>query len=276
MPKNNRGGKRGAVQGGGSTGNPSQSADLSTNAQSVHDLAEFLHRNYGARMDESKLSKMDYKTLWTQVEGIEEVYKAFPELKPLMKSDNASVNRIRISGEQSASNTYASMNMTGNLNIGNAIRKHRDIASLMKGYENDVSGGFHPKGTNASHISSHEVGHMMVMLVKNAEGGGFTGKYWGSDTAKSIVHNAWNSPEMKQIRKQYKAKHGRQLSIKEAQRHISGYGATNHHETVAEAVAQFSAIGNNSPTFTRAIVNELRTRMISATSTNNSKRAMVP
>lgn len=276
MAKGERGGKRKSSMTSGRPRIPTQNADLSTSAQSVHDLAEFLHRNYGGRLDESTLSKMDYKTLWTQVEGIEEVYKAFPELKPLMKSDRASVNRIRVSGNNSGQNTYASMNMTGNLNIGNAIRKHKDIASLMKSYENDVSVGFHPKGTNASHISSHEVGHMMVMLVKNAEGGAYTGKYWGSDTAKSIVHNAWNSPEMKQVRKQYKANHGRQLTIKEAQGHISRYGAQNHHETVAEAVAQFSAIGNNSPTFTRAIVNELRTRMISATSTNNSKRAMVP
>ena len=92
-----RGGKRKSAQ----IRNSTQNADLSTSAQSVHDPAEFLHRNYGGRLDESTLSKMDCKTLWTQAEGIEEVYKAFPELKSLMKSDRASVNRIRVSGKNS-------------------------------------------------------------------------------------------------------------------------------------------------------------------------------
>ncbi len=283
MAKGERGGKHrggtgGVVQKGG-TAQP-VNTDLSTNTRNVYELSDFLKRNYGITVDENALSQMDFKTLWSQAEGIEEAYRAFPELKPLLNSDLGAdvlgfgtrgnpVNTIRILGERTQSNVYATMSSNGFLNIGNAIRKSPDLMRLLNSYENTVQMGFHPAGTNASHISSHELGHLMVNLVKNAEGGGYIGHYWGSDTANSIVKNAWNSPEMKAIRKQFRTDRGREMSIGEGRRLISSYATENNHETVAEAVAQYSAVGSNSPVFTRAIVKELKARMIQATQTNS-------
>lgn len=278
MAKGERGGKhRGGI---GGRPQPVSNEDLSTNTKNLRELADFFARNYGGSMDEQSLSGTDFKVLWSQIEGIEETYRAFPELRPLLRSDRGmdlinNGNRtqpthwIEIMAGGNDGKAYATMNGFGQLRIGPALQRHKDLVSLMGAYERDVASYYHPQGTNASHLSSHELGHLMVDLVKSAEGGGIWGNHWGLDTAESIVNNAWNSRGMKTARKQFKTDRGTELTIDAARHFISRYSDRNYHETVAEAVAEYSALGNNAQPFTRAIVKELKTRMRRATKTNN-------
>lgn len=128
-------------------------------------------------------------------------------------------------------------------------------------YEKTVADGFHPKGTTAKDIVTHEMGHVIVkgLIQKKYSGDPVAqAKAWrGSKFSGDIVRQA-----AKQVQQNYKAygfdKKPTQESLRAA---VSGYAIKNYHETIAESWADYHANGNNSQPLSRAIYDVIRKMM---------------
>ena len=188
--------------------------------------------------------------------GAERVLDEFPQGTSFLR---------RIGIDNLGPRTYANASrFTGESYMGTAILgKGREYAERK--YAEDVAAGFHPAGTNLYSTMSHEMGHIM-------EGALYELKFQRGDygpvgsgisyheinraisaraEAKDVIHKAYYSIPKAQ----------RTGTPTEMRREISGYAMKNHSETIAEAIADYSANGNNAKPLSVAIWQEMKKRL---------------
>ena len=174
---------------------------------------------------------------------IMDTYKGFT------KAYNSTLNHI--GGGEHRSNAYASAKLYGgDINVNPAMFK--SLASVSAQYQQDVRYGFHPSGTNWTHIISHELGHKLVAALDKTTNSPILS--WNNNTtATSIVREA-----VKNLKRS-----GQYGNTKTDQfvRQVSQYAMKNRHETVAESVADYMANGNSAKPLSIAVVTELKQRL---------------
>lgn len=125
--------------------------------------------------------------------------------------------------KEKGGNTYASCYVhNGDINVN--VQYFGDTDKLAKSYERDLATGFHPAGTDAYSIITHEIGHAVdgYMTYRGVAemGSGFNFKH-----ASTVIR--------KRALKELK------MALKDVPTEVSRYGAKNDAEFFAEAFAEF-------------------------------------
>lgn len=148
------------------------------------------------------------------------VFKKFPELKGQLNG---------FGKENMGSRTYAACyTMNGKVVINPQI--YTSMKSLEKTYAKDVIMGYHPEGTTAGSIITHEIGHALDGFLTNNLMG-----ITEETTRNMIKGRAYltSSNLRKSVLKTLK------LRIKDIETELSRYGKTNDREFFAEAFAEY-------------------------------------
>ncbi len=114
-------------------------------------------------------------------------------------------------------------------------------------YERCVKTGFHPQGTTWEHIVDHEAGHAYEKIVNEA----YMRKSNITTSSPQYYDYLFKFNGIKEIIKKAVGNVGREMrketgsapTVRELKGSISQYALKDHHETFAEAVADYSANG---------------------------------
>lgn len=140
-------------------------------------------------------------------------------------------------------NVMAYYDSAGNLAIN---KTYFDSNKMNAAYDRCVNNGFHPSRGNKSGLeatAAHEMGHRLTQAASRND-------TWGQldSTADSIVSSA--------------AKKGGFKSTKALGKAVSGYGAKNSAEAIAEAFSDVHCNGRNASRASRLIITELNSRLL--------------
>lgn len=151
--------------------------------------------------------------------------------------------------------TYANCQLATGV-IGLNTTYFGDIDKLDKHYQQDVKTNWHPKGTTWESIVAHETGHALEKYVNDAwmnKNPVPQSQYWGAvfeyKGIKEIVKEATAS-----AKKIIKADTGQTQRASAIRSGLSTYATKNHHETFAEAIADYVSNGNNANVLSKEIV----------------------
>lgn len=153
---------------------------------------------------------------------------------------NANLNDVQLAKYDKPTGVMAYYDSNGNLAINESFF---DGAKMNAAYDECVKDGFHPSRGNKTGIeavTAHEMGHRLTDYIGEKTGLGS----WQVDKVSSdVVTKA--------------AKAAGYKSASEFRKKISGYGAENNAEAVAEAFADVYCNGSRASKESRAIVTEL-------------------
>lgn len=177
-------------------------------------------------------------------EELDRFIKVFPEFKNGHVTISIENNLTEDSWAASYEFGYSHVNITDKI-FDKKLWK--DSGSWYAGVFNTL----HPKGTNNMSSISHELAHNIVDRIARKEvknSADFIQKYNSivKDTERTITDTAAKS---------IGSTHGGLVS------HISGYANRDRGESIAEAVSDYVANGNNANKYSIAIVKELKKRL---------------
>lgn len=175
----------------------------------------------------------------------EQVFSKYPQLKGQLGAPNAHpVNMDK--------NTYAWCWINGNGSVQVNPKHYSDWQSLVKQYEHDVIINYHPKGTTAESIVTHEIGHAIDgLLAREGILGGRTasGEYrYASSSLKSVVMKRASQRDA-EIAKYWNAKDWSGKADKYWQssaiaKNVSRYATKSNQEWFAECFAEYITSAN--------------------------------
>ena len=117
----------------------------------------------------------------------------------------------------------------------------------MEHYEYDVLSGWHPRGTTAESIVTHEIGHAIDgLLAREGVLGGITakGEYrYASSTMRNTIMKrvAKKDPVMQQMFDIWGGKEGMSMAVHD---YVSEYATKNPQEWFAECFAEYITSAN--------------------------------
>lgn len=169
--------------------------------------------------------------------------KLAQELDPSVLRDMG----IRITSMKLSKNTYGQTNLL-NRQIGLNSQMFQSYDTVKANMHQDVSRGFHPKGSQAADVLIHEIGHNFEFLIADRQSKGnpfnLLAAFNGQSYSMAIVQAAYAELKKEQPNL-YKTE-------KQARRAISGYadsktrqGHVHYSETLAEAVSDYGRNGQN-------------------------------
>ena len=191
------------------------------------------------RISQADLTGCDLDSAKSIAAAYDQVFERYPQLKGLLDAPNAQPHRMK-------NNTYAWCYTRRNGMVQVNPNKYNNWAKLMKEYEDDVIMGFHPYGTTAESIVTHEIGHAIDgLLARKGILGGVTssGEYrFASSSLKTTIMNraAKINPEIAEEMKIDKW-------LKDCgtvQHHVSRYATQNNREWFAECFAEYITSAN--------------------------------
>lgn len=168
--------------------------------------------------------------------GIELVVREIPALQKIVRIDY---------DQERTGRAYAVAGFYGRISVGDIFRTGSD--SLEKHYQSDVSSRFHPKGTSAIHITSHEVGHAIEgEIIRRHPELSNQAKAWNNSTmATRIVRQA--ATQVK------KTPYGKGKTNDQLVYSVSRYAKRNRSEALAECVADYISNGSKSNPLSQAV-----------------------
>lgn len=211
------------------------------NAGTNKELADYLRLRYGIDVHPD-FDQYDHETAKAYVQEISDLYDEFPSLRGVMT----------LFGRNVPGAAYAGVSLTGELSMD--LSKMRTLATAETLYNRDLAQGFHPQGTSAVSIISHEIGHLLEKAVLNKEHPSFNTVLWmGHSAAQDVVSSAMDraAPGWRSSPDTY----SRMVSD------ISKYAAHDASETLAEAVSDYRANRGNAKPLSREIWRELKNRL---------------
>lgn len=166
----------------------------------------------------------------------------FPQLKGHIKG---------ITYKEDLESIASSKSLTGQLFVSG---KYKDMEQFAKNYDYCVKLKYFPKGTSASSVLTHEIGHQLdgLFTLKGLDGGE-VGKYGTIRTSQAVQKEVLSrlgltDERLRDIRKEYAAKgytgkdltHAVMFERKEfITNHVSEYAATNEKEFFAECYSEY-------------------------------------
>lgn len=189
-----------------------------------------------------------------------ELMKQVESATSIFGYDNAVDQLVTIIDGGASADAYASYTRgSGNIHL-NTYYYDGNYEKMAKSYENDVNGGWHPKGTDWRSIIAHETGHAIEDRIGNAyldqlyvEKRGNVSfdmhfKYaFGAKGTHDIVNRA-----VKNVKKS--GVYGKNVSSYQIKYKLSEYATKNQSETFAEAIADYSKNGSRSNPLTLEII----------------------
>lgn len=230
--KRNRGGtKTGA---GAGTGAGSGKINSVADATNLQELADFMNDKHNVKLDIGSLSNIPLENVKMAAEAIVQLRDEFP---------GAADYFHELIGDDSSANAFAYAKYNGTIAIN--PKKYVTVQEINSRYDANVGSGFHPAGTKAFHIVTHEGGHIMerALIDKFINEPGILGAF-----AKA---EAWNRHSVASKVISEAARGAKKLpggkGKKNAQliSEVSGYANKNRSETLAECVADYVANGKN-------------------------------
>lgn len=169
----------------------------------------------------------------------EQVFVKYPQLKGKFDAPNAQPHKMK-------DNTYAWCYLRSNGMVQVNPNKYNDWQSVVRRYERDVASGWHPYGTTAESIVTHEIGHAIDgLLAKEGILGGYTKsgefRYASSSLKQTIMNRAAKlDPDIAE-----EMKIDRWLKDNATvQHHVSIYASKNAQEWFAESFAEYITSAN--------------------------------
>lgn len=218
-------GKSSPKNGGGKPASISETNNL----QQLHD---FMYHKYGVEVDTESFTGADFQAVKQAAQGMASVIDDFPQAVNYFHELKGAVLEI---------DDFAKANYYGLITVNSELYKSN--SELEKAYHASVESGFHPKGTKAVHITSHEAGHILEKAlidkyVSDPRGGIY-------DRAKKA--DAWNkstytkkviSEACKAVKNTSEGKDKKNIDLIAG---VSKYAKINRSETLAECVADYTA-----------------------------------
>lgn len=246
-------GSVGAKQGGGIPVQPPEEPKqqgLNHDMKSA-EVSQYAKDNLGIDIPEKVVGKIGRHKIINSLQLVEGLLNELPD--SVRKDLDVKVGTATAHGNWYASMQASSGTMTLYTNHYNE--------NLKKSYEWDVKQGWHPENTTADSIFTHELGHRLDYLFTEKKFGASSlyakWDYADQTTAKQLVQDA-----IKEVKNKYsylnKSNMGFHMST------ISGYAASKkngkyqYHETIAEAVADYSQNKENAKPLSKEIWKRLK------------------
>lgn len=171
----------------------------------------------------------------------EQVFTKYPQLKGKIAAPDASPRGMRYG-------TYAWCFTRRNGKVQVNPNMFNDWQKISRSYERDVRSGWHPKGTTAESIITHEIGHAIDgLLAREGVLGGYTKsgefRHASSSLRSTIMKRA--SKEDESIKDYLDFKYDKKWGMEKAVRdNVSEYATKNPREWFAEAFAEYITSAN--------------------------------
>lgn len=208
--------------------NPEEITKTINSATNYEELESYLRSNYNIDIDDS-IYALDFDSVKEGVQGIDKVFKEFPQAKNSFTKIGTRKEGIMCAG-------YG-----GDINFNPAY-----YISRSKAVSASQSTGFHPKGNNVISTGAHEAGHLLEKALIDKEAGVAGKIFWREGTfAKAVVSEACKAA------KKTLAGKGKTNGVLKKQ--VSGYATTNDSECLAEAVADYVLNGKKASILSKKI-----------------------
>lgn len=207
-------------------------SELFLKAKTINEVAGTLKYIYGIDSNKEDLKSVDFETLKQSCYEMGAVLDAFPQAK-------STVTSLQV---EELGNSYASATqMGGVLKINKSFYSNR--ANFERDYRADVISGYHPLGSNTSHILAHETGHQLETALVN--------KYMAKESY--TMRAQARSDRVYATKVIDEAVKSLGLNKNSAKLSVSRYAKKNDSETLAECVAEYRARGSKSSALSREV-----------------------
>lgn len=197
------------------------------NANSVKEVEDIIN-NAGVFRPGSvcKLDGCDLDSAKSIASAYQQIFEKYPQLKGKFGA---------VTAKNLGSGTYAQcwLRSDGRVDVNNASGFYSNWSNVVKSYERDVLSNWHPFGTTAESVVTHEVGHAIDGYLSNS---GILGGYNAASEYR-YASSLLRSKVMKQCG----------LTVKDSASAVSRYGSTNPQEWFAEAFAEYITSANPRP-----------------------------
>lgn len=173
-----------------------------------------------------KLDGCDLDSAKSVASAYQQIFEKYPQLKGKFGA---------VTARNLGSSTYAQcwLRSDGRVEVNNASGFYSNWSNVVKSYERDVLSNWHPFGTTAESVVTHEVGHAIDGYLSNS---GILGGYNAAGEYR-YASSLLRSKVMKQCG----------LTVKDSASAVSRYGSTNPQEWFAEAFAEYITSANPRP-----------------------------
>ena len=197
------------------------------NANSVKEVENIIN-NAGVFKTGSvcKLDGCDLGSAKSIASAYQQIFEKYPQLKGKFGA---------VTAKNLGGSTYAQcwLRSDGRVDVNNASGFYSNWSNVVKSYERDVLSNWHPFGTTAESVVTHEVGHAIDGYLSNS---GILGGYNAAGEYR-YASSLLRSKVMKQCG----------LTVKDSASAVSRYGSTNPQEWFAEAFAEYITSANPRP-----------------------------
>lgn len=203
-------------------------------ARSVEEVNEILNKA-GVFTTKADLTGCDLDSAKSIAASYEQIFSRFPALKGRFMAVDAHPRGM-------SSNTYAWCYIRNGGRVQVNPHHYDNWQRLVRGYENDVASGWHPYGTTAESIVTHEIGHAIDgLLAQEGILGGYTKKgefrYASSSLKNTIMKRAAKADSNVQASMLWDTKWA-------VEAHVSRYATKNPQEWFAECFAEYITSAN--------------------------------
>lgn len=173
-----------------------------------------------------KLDGCDLDSAKSIASAYQQIFEKYPKLKGKFGA---------VAAKNLGSSTYAQcwLRSDGRVDVNNASGFYSNWSNVVKSYERDVLSNWHPFGTTAESVVTHEVGHAIDGYLSNS---GILGGYNAAGEYR-YASSLLRSKIMKQCG----------LTVKDSASAVSRYGSINPQEWFAEAFAECITSANPRP-----------------------------
>ena len=226
-------------------------------AQDFDAIAQHMADKHGIAVSPRLMQTVAVDTLRTACEGIEAVINEFPAVK-------AYVNTL---SDGATGSSIAQVNPAGDIQINTST--YRTTGSLNATVQKNLRLKHHPAGTGGKEFTSHEVGHMLGLMLCEATVRAEIAKQVlagqpapGRHAIRMAVIADWNNNTtsdkfiaraVKNINQRAKRAGHSQTTQAALISHVSGYAQTDTGEALAECVADYVANGQNARRLSREV-----------------------
>lgn len=204
--------------------------------------------NFGSGIEsQADLTGCDLDSAKSVAAAYEQVFVKYPQLKG--KFDAPDAHPVGMND-----NTYAwcYIRQNGKVQVNPGPERYGNWSRVQRHYENDVLSGWHPKGTTAEGIVTHEIGHAVDgLLAREGIKGGVTasGEYrYASSTLKNTIMKRaakkdetiaeyWDSID-------WSGKADKYWQSYAVEKSVSEYATKNNQEWFAECFAEYITSAN--------------------------------
>lgn len=184
---------------------------------------------------QADLTGCDLDSAKSVAAAYEQVFTRYPQLKGKLDAPDAQPVGMN-------DNTYAWCYIRGNGKVEVNPNHYDSWTKIQSRYEKDVLSGWHPHGTTAESIVTHEIGHAVDgLLAREGVLGGVTasGEYrYASSTMRNTIMKrvAKKDPIVQQMFDIWGGKDGMSMAVHD---YVSEYATKNPQEWFAECFAEY-------------------------------------